>query len=69
MSAQRSRMKQKFHYKNMEKTNKFLIAKNSELVLENSRLRYQNSQLEQEMKKLRELYERSLQREPEEYAY
>lgn len=66
MSAQRSRMKQKFYYKNLEATNKFLIAKNNELSIENSRLRYQNSQLEHDFLKLREIYERSLQRESEE---
>ena len=63
MSAQRSRMKQKLHYKNMEAKNKFLKAKINELSIQNSRLSYENSQLKENIYQIQKLYDQAMQRE------
>ena len=60
MSAQRSRMKQKLHYKNLEANNIFLKAKINELNIQNSQLIYENSKLKTEIFEIQRLYEESL---------
>ena len=61
MSAQRSRMKQKLHYKNLEAKNKFLKAKINELSIQNSRLSYENSELKENIYHIQKLYDQAIQ--------
>lgn len=63
MSAQRSRMKQKLHYKNLEAKNRFLTAKINELSIRNSQLLFENSQLKQQVFSLQKLYSESVKPE------
>jgi hypothetical protein len=60
MSAQRSRMKQKLHYKNLEANNRFLKAKINEISIHNSHLLYENSKLKEEIFHIQKLYEQSI---------
>ena len=56
MSAQRSRMKQRLHYKNMEKENRVLKAKVNGLILKNHQLIFQNSKLMEEIENFTTYY-------------
>ena len=59
MSAQRSRMKQKLHYKNLEQNNRFLTARVNELSIQNSRLTFENSMLKRKIENLKEFCSKS----------
>ena len=63
MSAQRSRMKQRVFYKNMEANNKFLVAKNNQLSIDNTQLIYENAQLRKELFEMRQFYEKKFHSE------
>ena len=54
MSAQRSRIKQKIHFKKIEKENSFLKAKINNLTVKNQQVTNENVALKQEIELLKE---------------